>query len=157
MSKITEDVQRQILDYKKTGHTITATAHKFGVTRSYIWKLSKQQKEKEGLFHNEKTVKKTFTSEERANVLAYINAGHTELQASEKFGCSNSSIYGWKRVAHEGRKSPYAFPKTSPNDRPIKYETVEISEPKPVAKSSSKIAVVISEDPEKILEVLRGL
>lgn len=143
--------KQQVLEYLKQGKSQIEAAHKFGFGRSTIYKLVSDSKQKVPELFKDKRPS-PYTPEIKKEILEYLKEGHTQKQTAKKFNCSIGSISGW--VNSKDKKESYH---QIVNSTPIKYEAIEIPEKPQIKKSSSKIAVVISDDPQAILDVLRGM
>lgn len=73
-------------------------------------------------------------------------------ELSEKYGPEilDKLPYGKKRLPKAD-----LFPEEEPKKESFKYQAIEI--PPKVEKKKSKIAVMISDDPDALLEILKGL
>lgn len=87
-----------------------------------------------------------FSEELKTQVLAYIDEGHSRLEACEKFNVSPSNVSAWKAK----RKK---LGSRASKEKADSYQKIEV----PEDQKKSKIAVIISDDANSIIEVLRGL
>lgn len=161
--KYSDELKNKAIEYAKT-HSRDTTAKKFNIAPSTIaiW-IQKEREKKLGIIW-----KPTSEINNKEEIYEYAKT-HSPSEASDHFKLSIENVYSIVQKLNKlkGVQNPNFKYKRNKNTQveEVKYGSMQIEEPvekemgltsEPI-KPKSKIAIMISDDPDAILNILKGL
>ena len=162
-NKYPEELRNKILEYSET-HSKYKTSEKFNIAPSTIamW-IHKEKEKKLGIIW--RPLVEILNKEE---IYDYAKK-HSPSEASKHFKVAIDNVYSIIQLLNKlkGNQNPNMRTKNKKNTqiKEVKYGNIEIEEPEEKkieptpepTKQKPKIAIMISDDPEAILNILKGL
>lgn len=145
-----EALRNQCLEYMKD-HSVVDTEKKFGISNKTLfhWKRDKNMKPKY----------KVYSPEEREEIVAYAKA-QGRPAAIDRFKVAPGTLVSWFAKNDKKEEEPlFTAPKKPRKKSMPKYFPMDIEEKlvKEEPKKSSKVTLIVCEDANAAIDVLKGV